>query len=113
MTARVSSSSTAWVGVAPGIWGWRLLGVRRLEAVEVAAATPLVVAGAADAKAPAGRGHVAGALDLGEQGDAAVVDNVGGGHGGGLLSFLVETTESTTGPSIESRVQPQPWDRKG
>jgi hypothetical protein len=89
-----------------------ILGHQRLEAVVIGDGLPLVVAGARDTESSAGLAHVAASLGLGEQRDAALIDNVIRGHGGGLLDFLLETTESTTRPAFRSSVQPQPWDRK-
>ena len=58
-TARVTSASRTWVGVASGIWGPRRpLGIRAGEAVAVGHTLPLVVAGSRDAKDPTGLGHV-------------------------------------------------------
>ena len=94
------------------LWATAICEHQRIEAVVIGASLPLVVADAADAETSAGLGHVAGALGLGEQRHSSTIDNVIRGHGGGLPSSLLETTESTTRPSLRSSVQPQPWDRK-
>ena len=109
-TARVSSASTTWVGVASGIWGARRsLGINAVEPVAVGHLLPLVVAGPRDAEDPAGLGHVARSGGMVQHGEAPLVDDLCWGHGDGLLGSLVGTTESIAGPLKGVDVQPQPW----
>ncbi len=84
----------------------------RIEAVALGAMLPLVVAGPGDAEDPTGLRNVAGVPGMFQHGDAAAVDDLGWGHGDGLLGSVMGTTESIAGPHRTVDVQPQLMDRK-
>jgi len=91
----------------------RLLGHEGLEPVAVCLSLPAIEGRPRDAEDPAGLGHVAGLCGVCQHTEASLIDDLGRGHGDGLLGSVEGTTESIAAPCQGVDVQRQPSVRKG